>query len=189
MTQAPDAIAVRRAVPEDASRLAEINVATWRHAYAGIVSTAYLDALDVDAYARRWADRIADPAGETCHLVAVLDTIVASYATGGAYRTQQDAPPGEDTIGWGELFAIYTDPAMQGRGAGGAVHEALLAELTRLGFTVAALWVLRDNVKAIEWYRARGWRQDGTTSMWSGSGEPLPEVRMVHRLPLGAVAR
>lgn len=174
---------VRRATLDDVPRLATINVDSWRDGYSGLVASEYLDALDLDQYAERWRERLTNPSGERVCLVAEVDLTVASYAVGGAYRTQQDAPPGEDTTGWGELAALYTHPSMQGRGAGVAVHDALLAELTRRGFVRAGLWVLQDNVRAIRWYGRRDWRPDGAVSIWAGSGQQLREIRLVQDLP------
>jgi GNAT superfamily N-acetyltransferase len=174
--------ATRPAGPEDAPRLAVINVKAWRAAYQGLVPAPYLDALDVDSFGERWRERLTVPPRERICLVAELDGVVASYALGGEYRAQQDAAADEDTIRWGELHAIYTDPSLQGRGAGSAVQDALLAALLGRGFTTAALWVLRDNLPAITWYGNRGWRPDAATSIWSGAGAPLPEIRLVRGL-------
>jgi ribosomal protein S18 acetylase RimI-like enzyme len=175
-------VPVRSAVPEDAARLAEINVEAWRHAYDGIVPTTYLRALDVATTRERWQERIVKPPRDRVCLVAEIAGEVAAYAIGGAYRTQQDADPGEDTAGWGELYAIYTHPALQGRGAGSAVHDAVLAALAERGFSAAALWVLRANARTIGWYGDRRWRPDGALSRWLGAGEPLEEIRLVRDL-------
>ncbi len=110
---------VRRADAADAQRLAEINVLSWQHAYAGIVPDAYLEALDAQTLRDRWLARIEDP-GDRVTLCAELDGQVAAYAVVGDYRVQQDAAS-EDVTGWGELYAIYTDPDLQRRGAGQAV--------------------------------------------------------------------
>ena len=100
----------------------------------------------------------------------------------GPYRTQQDAKP-EDTTDWGELFAIYTHPDHQGRGAGRALLDVVISELATRGHSTAALWVLRDNSRARDWYAAHGWHEDGATSTWLGAGVPLQEVRLSRRIP------
>ena len=172
---------VRDARPDDAPRLGEVNVATWQRAYRGLVPDDYLDSLTPNAAEARWRGRIQDRAAGVHLLVAEVDGVVAGYATGGPYRTQQDAEP-EVTDGWGELWAIYTHPGFQGRGAGAAVHDELLSRLAADGWTTVALWVLRDNAAARAWYEARGWHRDGASSDWLGSGVPLLEVRFVHHL-------
>ncbi|MGH3447922.1 MAG: GNAT family N-acetyltransferase [Nocardioidaceae bacterium] len=175
-------ITVRSPHPCDVDQLARINLAAWRSAYDGIVARDYLDAMEVGTYRKKWADLIrAVPEGTTC-LVADLDGVLASYALCGPYRTQQDAPPEEQTDGWGELQAIYTHPDLQGRGAGSAVHELVLDRLRSEGYVEAALWVLHDNQPSIDWYTRRGWRADGSTSHWVREQMSLTEIRLRHQL-------
>jgi GNAT superfamily N-acetyltransferase len=173
---------VRAPVPEDVERLAVINRDAWRSAYADIVPTAYLESMDLDQLRAKWTRRVAAADGQNVCRVADRGGVLASYAVAGPYRRQQDAEVGEDTRGWGELDAIYTHPSLSGRGAGSAVHDAVLDVLRSRGFTRAALWVLRDNVAARRWYGDREWRPDGVTSTWLGAGAPLVEVRLVRPL-------
>ncbi len=165
-------------------RLARINVDTWRHAYDGIVPAAYLDALDVTAFEDRWRDRVTTDRPGISAWVAEVAGLVAGYAIVGPYRTQQDADPAEAMAGWGELYALYTQPELQGRGAGGAAHSAALGWLREQGCRWAALWVLRDNVAGRRWYADHGWQPDGATSHWRDAGTPLEEVRLVRSLEL-----
>ncbi len=177
-----DSISIRVPRPDDAARLAEVNIAAWRSAYGGIVPDTYLDTLDLASITERWAGNIEKPPSERFTLVAEIDGAVASYTVAGPYRTQQDAKP-EDTTDWGELFAIYTHPDHQGRGAGRALLDVVISELARRGHSTAALWVLRDNSRARDWYAAHGWHEDGATSTWLGAGVPLQEVRLSRRIP------
>lgn len=175
-------VLVRVATAADADRLGEINAATWRHAYSGLVPDAYLSTMDAATLRERWVVRLAEEHSDLSCLLAEIDGLIASYAIGGTYRAQHDADPRECTAGWGELYALYTHPECQRRGAGGAVHAALLERLRARSFSVAALWVLRDNQPARRWYADHGWRSDGTSSQWLGAGVPLEEVRLVRRL-------
>ncbi len=181
-------VRVRSPDPGDAGRLAEINVMTWRHAYAGIVPAAYLDGLDLAAFQERWRTQLVEGRAGASFLVATVDEVACGYVVFGGYRRQEDGDPDEDVAGWGEIYAIYTDPGFQGRGAGGALHDAAIGGLRVAGCTRAALWVLVGNEPSRRWYAARGWRPDGATSRWSGAGEPLVEVRLVHDLTSEAMA-
>ncbi|MGH3472771.1 MAG: GNAT family N-acetyltransferase [Nocardioidaceae bacterium] len=175
-------IEVRPPRPDDVDRLAEINLQSWRAAYAGIVPQGFLDAMDARQYEQKWRDRLADPSKPTM-CVAVIDGVVSSYAVGGPYRQQQDAPPGDVTgPQLGEIYAIYSHPQMWGRGAGLAVHETMLATLAVAGYTELALWVLQANDASRRWYSRRGWKPDGVTSQWEGAGAPLTEIRLRHPL-------
>ena len=173
---------VRRPEAADVERLAEINVVTWQRAYAGIVPAAYLDGLDFEAMRARWVRNLSDELPDISFRVADVDGTPASYLIVGPYRPQEDADPAEDTGDWGEIFALYTHPDLQGRGAGGLIHTAGLQLLRDQGFRRAALWVLAANERSQRWYAARGWRPDGVTSQWDGSGEPLDELRLVRDL-------
>jgi GNAT superfamily N-acetyltransferase len=173
---------VRRPRLDDAARLGEINSETWRRAYAGIVPADYLERFTPELMNRRWESNMTEPRPGVSYLVAEVDDELAGYAIIGDYRTQEDAASGEDTTGWGELYAIYTHPDLQGRGAGIAMHDAALAELADRGCTTCALWVLTANDASRRWYAARGWRPDGATSQWDRPGVPLDEVRLVHAL-------
>ena len=175
-------IGVRRPTLDDAARLGAINSATWRHAYADIVPADYLERLTPDLLGRRWQSNLTEPRSGVTYLVAEVAGVLSSYAIIGDYRTQEDAVGDEDTRGWGEIYAIYTHPDQQDRGAGGTLLDAALAELRDGGCTTAALWVLAANVASQRWYAARGWHPDGATSRWDGAGEPLDEVRLVRDL-------
>lgn len=174
-------IVVRQPVATDADALARINVAAWRTAYAGIVPADHLAGLSVVRSRERWQARLEGDAQGSTTFLGELDGDVAGYGTCGPYRTQQDAAC-EDTIGWGELWAIYTDPDLQGQGVGSAVHDAVVAVLREQPYVEAALWVLADNLPSRDWYARRGWRADGETSQYTGAGASLTEIRMRRRL-------
>jgi GNAT superfamily N-acetyltransferase len=175
-------IRVRRPTPDDAARLGAINSASWRHAYADIVPTDFLERYTPDLLARRWQSNLTEPRSGVSYLVAEVGGVLCSYVVIGDYRPQEDAVDDEDTGGWGEIYAIYTHPDQQGRGAGATLHDAALAELGERGCMTAALWVLAANDASRRWYAARGWHPDGATSQWDGAGEPLVEVRLVRDL-------
>jgi GNAT superfamily N-acetyltransferase len=177
-------IEVRPMRAADAVDVAGIHVRGWQSAYVGIVPDAVLDAMTVPAHTERWRGYLEDRQAEGNHVLALIDRRPAAFVSFGAYRTQQDADPAEDTSGWGEIYALYTDPDLQGRGAGTAVHEAALAALAAARCSLAALWVLRDNTRSREWYTHRNWVADGATSLWLADDEVrLPEVRLRHQLP------
>jgi GNAT superfamily N-acetyltransferase len=176
------AIKVRRATLDDVGRLASIQIEAWRSAYTGLITPARLSSMHLGEYSERWRRLLsADLAPDAITFVATVDGVLASYCSGGSYRPQADALP-EATSRWGELFALYTDPALTRRGAGTAVHEALIRDLARQGHTTAALWVLAANTSSRQWYADRGWRADGATSEWVSHGVAHPEIRMLRSL-------
>jgi ribosomal protein S18 acetylase RimI-like enzyme len=176
---------VRRPVLRDVDELARINIDTWRAAYAGIVPQARLDSMDAEAYRLRWIENVTTGRPGVEFRVADVDGRLAAYAVAGPYRPQEDAEQ-EVVTGLAELYAIYVDPPKQGRGAGSAVHDAVLRALAARGNEEAALWVLVDNVRSRRWYELRGWRADGAVSSWSAGDLDLPELRMRRSLAAGS---
>jgi GNAT superfamily N-acetyltransferase len=130
----------------------------------------------------RWRDLLQAPQADQVFLVAEMDGVVTSYARGGPYRVPSDADPADDVSAWCEIYAIYTHPDQLGRGGGSAVHDAMIETLGGFGHRVAYLWAADHDRHSYAWFGRRGWRPDGTTTIWMGVGEPLPETRLVHDL-------
>jgi ribosomal protein S18 acetylase RimI-like enzyme len=165
---------VRAARPDDAQAIAEVHVATWREAYAGLLPDELLAGLDVAEWAGRWRDRLSAPPDGMFTLVFEADGHVRGFVSGGPSR---DGFPG------GEVHAIYLDPRCQGRGTGRQMLEAATRLLADAGFAAASLWVVSGNHAARGFYEAQGWRRDGTEHQWpAADGISVPEVRYVRKL-------
>lgn len=143
-------ISIRCARPEDAHRIAEVHVETWRVAYRGQLPDEVIDRVTGDNRERLARELIADQDNDM--LVAESDGRVVGFASTGAGR-------GEDC---GELYSIYVHPTAWGTGAGSALLEAATAALAERGFEEAFLWVLALNERARGFYERHGWRFDGT---------------------------
>jgi ribosomal protein S18 acetylase RimI-like enzyme len=158
---------VRDARAADAELIAEINVAAWRDAYAGVVPGGFLDRMDPVAGAARWRDRPAQPVAGTV-VVTGPDGAVAGYAVVGGRRPDehdgQHDPAGgrRPEAGTGQLWALYVRPSVRGTGAGYTVHNGGLARLRSAGYRRAVLWVLAANPIGKAFYRRQGWAPDGT---------------------------
>jgi GNAT superfamily N-acetyltransferase len=166
-------VTVRRATLEDAPALGRVHVRAWRAAYRGQMPDDYLDGLRPEDRAAGWErglrrDRDQDPV-----LVVERDGEVVGFALVG---------PAEDPAGAGELYAINVDPDHWGTGAGRALLAAAEAELARLGYAEAVLWVLPGNQRARRFYQIAGWATDGTGRTAEVQGVVVPEVRYRRRL-------
>ena len=172
---------VRPATPHDAQAIASVHVATWRHAYAGLLPDDLLADLDAGQWAERWRGRLAErePVPGLFALVFESGGRVRGFVSGGPDR---DGRPG------GEVYAIYVDPDFQGRGAGRRLMGAAVRGLAEAGFTEASLWVLARNRPSRAFYESQGWRADGTEKpfMFDDSGRSASEVRYVRNLDPGA---
>jgi ribosomal protein S18 acetylase RimI-like enzyme len=165
---------VRAARAGDAQPIAAVHVATWRDAYAGLLPAGLLAGLDVDEWAERWQGRLGASGDGVFALVFEADGRIQGFVSGG---------PSRDEFPGGEVYAIYVDPACQGRGAGRRLLEAATRLLADAGFTDASLWVLSGNHPARGFYESQGWRCEGVEHQWTPSdGASVPEVRYVRRL-------
>ena len=141
---------LRVATARDARALAEIKVAAWRQAYAGLLEPALLASLTVEAEEATWREAIRQfPA---VFRVAEDGEGVVGYAITGA----TDGEPGV-----GELFAIYVHPARWGHGVGKALMATALEDLRAAPFGTAILWVLERNVRSRGFYERHGFAADG----------------------------
>lgn len=175
-------VMVRRAVPGDEQAVAGVHVDSWQVAYRGLIPDAYLDGLDPVERAKRYAFG-TDGADTPLTTVAVDQEGICGFATVGPARDP-------DSEGVGELYAIYVDPRRWGRGAGQALLVAARRLLAERGYGEAALWVLFGNCRAERFYRADGWRPDGSrrqqkigVSWGPHGGVVVDEVRYRRSLP------
>jgi ribosomal protein S18 acetylase RimI-like enzyme len=90
--------------------------------------------------------------------------------------------PAQDPEGAGQLYAINVDPDHCGTGAGRALLAAAQAELARLGYTEAVLWVLLGNARARRFYEVAGWADDGAQRTGEAWGIVFTELRYRRRL-------
>ncbi|MGD2043989.1 MAG: GNAT family N-acetyltransferase [Acidimicrobiia bacterium] len=155
---------VRRAVPDDAARIALIQVETWQSAYQGILAHDFLDSLQPEPRTRWW-DRFLR--GKSTVHVSEGDGEVVGFCSVG--------PSGE--TGWGEVFAIYVHPDWWRAGHGRQLLEAGETSLLETGFTRAHLWVLKANERARGFYEARGWTLGPRFRVEEIGGVQVTEVR------------
>ncbi|MFQ5522276.1 MAG: GNAT family N-acetyltransferase [Acidimicrobiia bacterium] len=135
---------VRAARTGDAGELGRVHVAAWQRAYRGVFPDDFLDGLDPEARAD-WFRRAID-AGSGI-LVAEEGGRVAGFCIVGA----------SDIEGWAEVFAIYVDPVLWGRGHGAALLRGAERLLAGSGHERVLLWVVDSNRGARAFYENMGW--------------------------------
>jgi GNAT superfamily N-acetyltransferase len=163
------ATTIRAAKPEDARPIAEVHVASWRHAYRGVLPADYLDRLSVHDREAMWLSAFADPDPRSGALVAEMTGRIVGFASFGPSRDEGVA---DET---GEVPAIYVAPAVLGTGVGRKLFEAVTLTLREAGFRRATLWVLEANTSARRFYEKAGWTWDGavSTHMFDCANEPV----------------
>jgi GNAT superfamily N-acetyltransferase len=160
---------VRAAVAEDAHGVARVHVRSWQAAYRGLIAQEYLDNLEPEVWAGRYTfGRMGLRLPST--QVAVDGSTICGLVTTGLCRAI-------DLPNFGELMAIYVDPAYMHTGVGRLLMSAGRERLRRVGVTAASLWVLDGNVRARRFYERDGWRLDGTRRTRTYGNVPVEEVR------------
>jgi hypothetical protein len=141
-------------VPDDAQALGAMHVASWRETYLGILPDKMLASLSVESRATAWAKIMREPATERATVVYLAEhqgTIIG-FGSCCAQRTESLKAKGYD----GEVSAIYVLREFQKRKIGTRLFRAMSSDLLHRGLNAAALWVLRDNLKARRFYEHYG---------------------------------
>ena len=160
---------VRAAVPEDADEVARVQLRSWRSAYRGLIAQDFLDDLTPAFFADRYTfGRVGLRMPST--LVAVDGSDIRGLATTGLCREAEFG-------NFGELMAIYVDPAHARTGVGRLLMAAARERLRIVGVAGALLWVLEGNLDARRFYERDGWRFDGTSRTTTFGGAPVQQVR------------
>ena len=136
---------------------------SWQEAYPGIVDQCYLDSLTLDKcekIAYRWTENI---------IIAKDGDSVVGFVGYGKYRN-------DELENAGEVFSIYILSQYYGKCVGYRLMQAALSELAV--YPVIAVWVLKENTRAIRFYEQCGYRFDGREEILE-LGSPVVEVRMV----------
>ncbi|MPZ87860.1 MAG: GNAT family N-acetyltransferase [Nitriliruptorales bacterium] len=168
---------VGTARPSDAAAMGALVVRAWQAAYRGLMPDDYLDGLTVDDRTAQWTRILTSELDPPRAVFVAADDdgrVVGFVAVGG----EMDVPDATR----GQVYALNVDPDRWGRGVGRALLAAGCGHLRGVGFATAVLWVHRDNARACRFYRASGWRADGTQRRADALGIVIPEVRYHHRL-------
>lgn len=145
---------IRPLQPSDADALAEIFRAAWSEAYAGMLPSEFI-LRQVERRGSAWWSDVAErrriSAATGLPLILEVDGKVAGYTTFGPSRM----PPRRNI---GEIYELYLSPEFQGHGYGEHLFEGARAHLDRAGTTGLVVWMLSANVRAQQFYWARGGR-------------------------------
>ena len=175
-------VVIRSAVSADGPAMARLHARSWRATYTGLLPDRVIDDVVAGEAERavRFSESIATSGPGQSWLVAELGGQVVGDVICGPSRD----PDASADIG--EVWAIYLDPEVIGRGIGRRLFAAGVETLVAHGFSIATLWVLENNVRARRFYEVAGWRPDGFTKTDARPGGEMHEVR--YRLALGALA-
>lgn len=136
---------------------------SWQEAYSGIVDQRYLDSLTLDK-----CEKIAFRRTDNVIIAKDGDSVIG-FVGFGKYRN-------DELENAGEVFAIYILSQYYGKGIGYRLMQTALSELA--DHSKIAVWVLKENTKAIRFYERCGYRFDGREQIIE-LGSPVVAARMV----------
>lgn len=166
------AIVLRAAVPADADAVADLHARSWRTAYRGSFSDAYLDGpIDGERQAF-WRQRLHHPTPDLWTILAERDGHdgLAGFLCA---RLDHDAR-------WGSLVDnLHTAPDLKRHGIGRTLMTALGRHLEAVGSTAPVhLIVLRSNHAAAAFYAALGGEAVEALVTTEPDGSTLPVTRI-----------
>lgn len=153
---------VNAATVDDAAGIAHVNVASWRQAYAHLLSPGFLARISEQDIANGF--RRALELGRTVWVARVDDQIVG-FAV--AREPREENPPRDL-----ELGLIYVLPGNHGSGLAQPLLDAAI------GTAPCMLWVASDNPRAHAFYRRNGFSFDGATKI-EDQWENMQTSRMI----------
>ena len=166
---------ISRASPEDVYAIAQIHVDSWREAYRTILPAEYLAALSVEKRQTFWTQSIAEGRSELW--LAKADGVSQGWINFG--KSRDDDLDAADA----EIWALYVAPPFWSKGIGLQLWLKAKDFLRSQGFSSCSLWVLSENVRAIRFYEAVGFKLGINSSKSMGlAGIQLTELRYVSSL-------
>jgi GNAT superfamily N-acetyltransferase len=160
-------LTIRKARPSDAEAVARIYVESWRDTYPLVLPARLLSSMTIEGQSARWRNAIAIAAREAVFVAEDDKGKTLGMASMGRAR---DSGLGYDA----EVYTLYVDPLMTGRGVGRALLAGAFAALSERGHVRCVIWAHAGN-PARFFYEAMGGKlvAERTTSMM---GVPVPEI-------------
>jgi ribosomal protein S18 acetylase RimI-like enzyme len=159
---------IRTPTLDDAAALADLHVSTWRETYSHLLPDGFFSPQFVQGRREMWDRVLRDPRNDVSVRVAESDGSLIGFAmVGPGAGLEGEEPPRAR-----QLYAIYVRAAHHGTGVG----QTLLDET--LGAGSAALWVAKENPRAIRFYERNGFRLDGVEQI-DPAAPAITDARML----------
>ena len=154
-----------------------MHVHSWRSTYAGLIPADFLAGLSVERRAEGWKQLLEREEPGSGLLVLETDDVVGFCH----YSRSRDDDREDRTA---ELTAIYLVDREWGKGGGTMLMDEATRAMVHDGYTRASLWVLEGNLRARQFYEARGWAPDGAFKVEDFGSFELREMRYARPLAL-----
>ena len=131
-----------------ASEASHIYAKSWKVAYKDIVPQKYLDDLSVE----HWTPFLENSPFQNF----LLQDNGVFVATSSIVKARDDK-----YFGYGEIVSIYVLPEYFHRGYGKFLFNRMIEKLQSMGLNKICLWVLEENLNAIQFYNKFGFMPNG----------------------------
>jgi len=173
---------VRAARPDEAARIAQIQVVTWRTACRRILPRRVLDELDEEWMADRWHAAITQPPSARHRVLVAIEQAEHAHLVGFAASGPADAqagvpgeePPGPDTVA---ITDLLVEPRWSRRGHGSRLLAASVDLWRDDGFATAVAWVFEADRVTRGFLTSAGWGPDGARRALDVDDQLVPQVR------------
>ena len=175
---------IRVATAHDGAAIAAIKWRAFGTSYrGGVLDDAFLDQRDVVPPASFWVGRaMLPPTPDHRLLVWGRPGRAFGYADLGPVH-DEDLEPGTSPAG--EVYELYVDPTVQGRGGGARLLDAAVGWFGARGLGRAELSTIATNPRAQGFYRAAGWEPTGRVHHVDLGSVAFDEVRFARRIEPG----
>lgn len=157
-----------RAREDDARRIAELHLASWRATYTRELSRMFHDSQDLAAWEAEWRRHLAS--GVSVILAKEEDRLDGFVACGPVRGRSSDL------LEW-EIYNIHVAPARHGEGCGSRLFNAAVELGRQRGARQLVLWVVETNRPARAFYDSKGMKDDGGEQDHVLGDETLHEIR------------
>ena len=148
--------------PEEIEGKSLVHWQTWREAYDDLLPANYQETMTLEK-CRFFSQKYPENT-----LIAMDGKKVVGFISYGNFR--------DEAIQAGEIIALYVLKDYYGKGVSKQLMHAAVAVLDH--FSDIYLWVLKDNKRAIAFYKKMGFTFDGQEKILE-LGKPVKELRMM----------
>ena len=137
---------IRKAIIQDSREIAEIQVDSYRTAYAAFFPQAYLEHFTYEEQEQDWVDLLTSETDDILLVATSTDKQVIGYVLA---RARPDIFPGYDS----EVIALHVRKSFQRQGIGSALLKEAVEKLKEQGCKSVMLWTLKGN-PVRKWYES-----------------------------------
>lgn len=168
-------VSVRLAWPTDATAMAQIQIAAWRHDYADVLPADVLLGLKADQFATQWEASLNKPQDARMRVLVALERATVR----GFALVHPSHDPDADPVADSEVGEFVIDPLHRRAGHGSRLLQACVDTLVADSFTRGLWWVGATDDILRGFVTSSGWEADGAhRELESEAGTKVKQVRL-----------